>query len=155
MMAKLKPVLGYTMAVFSCLISVAILPAIMFLSEPLIAVTGLTLAPNYSGGEVVQTIDHGAYQTSVHRMVFDDTLIGERKKGFIQVDWGPLEGLPARIDEEVDADGDGQADFSVQVDTANRETALTPFAAWVLELEGTHRLDDALMIRVHLRNPSR
>ena len=155
MMAKLKPILGYTMAVLSCLISVAILPAIMFLSEPLIAVTGLTLSPNYSGGEVVQTIDHGAYQTSIHRMVFDDTLIGERKKGFIQVDWGPLNRLPAHIDEEVDADGDGQADFGVQVDTANRETTLTPYTAWVLEMEGTHRLEDALMVRVYLRNPSR
>ena len=136
MMAKLKPILGYTMAVFSCLISVAILPAIMFLSEPLIAVTGLTLAPNYSGGEVVQTIDHGAYQTSVHRMVFDDTLIGERKKGFIQVDWGPLDGLPVRIDEEIDADGDGQADFGVQVD-----------------ISGTHRARQPNLAKVSRKNP--
>jgi hypothetical protein len=154
-MEKLKPVLGYMMAVLSCLISVAILPAIMFLSEPLVTATGLTISPNYTGGEVVQTVDHGAYQTHVHRMVFDDTLIGERKQGFIQVDWGPSDGLPARIDEEIDADGDGQADFRVQVDTANKEATLTPYASWVLELEGTHGIDDALMVRVRLRNPSR
>lgn len=154
-MAKLKPVLGYVMAVFSCLISVAMLPAIMFLSEPLITATGLTISPNFSGGEVVQTIDHGAYQTQVHRMVFDDTLIGERKEGFIQVDWTPLDALPAHIGEEVDADGDGQADFRVEVDTANKESTLTPYASWVLELEGTYKPEGLLMVRVRLRNPSR
>jgi len=126
----------------------------MFLSEPLIKVTGLTISPNYTGGEVVQTIGHGAYETQIHRMVFDDLLIGERKEGFIQVDWTPLSALPARIDEEIDADGDGQADFRVEADTANKETTLTPYASWVLGLEGTYKPKDLLIIRVRLRNPS-
>jgi hypothetical protein len=154
-MAKLKPILGYMLAVFSCLVSMAIIPAIGLLSKPLIDVTGLTLSPNYTGGEVKQTIDHGAYRTQVHRMVFDDTLIGERKEGFIQVNWTPLGALPARIDEEIDANGDGQADFRVEVNTANKETTLTPYAAWVLELEGTFQPAGSLMVRVRLRNPSR
>jgi len=102
----------------------------------------------------VQTIDHGTYQTQVHRMVFD-ALIGERKEGFIQVGWTPPDSLPAHIDEEIDADGDGQADFRVEVDTANKESTLTPYASWVLELEGTYRLEDSLAVRVYLRNPSR
>jgi hypothetical protein len=71
------------------------------------------------------------------------------------VDWVPLDVLPARIDEEIDADGDGQSDFRVEVDTANKESTLTPHASWVLEPEGTYRLEDSLMIRVRLRNPSR
>jgi hypothetical protein len=154
-MAKLKPVLGYMLAVFSCLVAMAIGPAIGLLSEPLIKVTGLTLSPNTTGGEVKQTIAHGVYQTQVHRMVFDDTLIGERPEGFIQVNWTPLGALPAHIDEEIDANGDGQADFRVEVNTANKETALTPYAAWVLGLEGTYTPNESLMIRVRLRNPSR
>jgi len=154
-MAKIKSILGTMVAVLSTLIMLAVIPGIMFLAEPLIAVTGLTISPKYSGGEVVQTIDHDAYQTQVHRMVFDDVLIGERKEGFIQVDWTPRDALPARIDEEIDADGDGQADFRVEVDTANEETTLTPYASWVLGLEGTYKPEDYLMVRVFLRNPSR
>jgi hypothetical protein len=151
-MEKIRPVLGYMMAVFSCLISAAILPAIATLSEPFITATGLTISPNYSGGEVVQTIDHGAYETRVHRMVFDDVLIGERKEGFIQVDWIPLDGLPAQIDEEIDADGDGQADFRIEVDTASKEATLTPYAAWVLELEGAYKPEGFMLVRVRLEN---
>jgi len=154
-MEKIRPILGYIMAVFSCLVSAAILPAIVTLSEPLVTATGLTISPNYSGGEVVQTIDHGAYQTQVHRMVFDDTLIGERKEGFIQVDWTPLDALPAHIDEEIDADRDGQADFRVEVDTASKEATLTPYASWVLELEGAYKPKGFLMVRVRLDNPAR
>jgi hypothetical protein len=154
-MEKIRPVLGYIMAVFSCLISAAILPAIVMLSEPLITATGLTISPNYSGGEVVQTIDHGAYETHVHRMVFDDVLIGERKEGFIQVDWTPQDALPARIDEEIDADGDGQADFRIELDTASKEATLTPYAAWVLELEGAYKPKGYMLVRVRLDNPAR
>ena len=154
-MEKLRSVLGYTMAVFSCLISAAILPAIATLSEPLITTTGLTISPNYSGGEVVQTIDHGAYETHVHRMVFDDVLIGERKEGFVQVDWVPLDALPAQIDEEIDADGDGQVDFRIEVDTMTKEATLTPYASWVEELEGAYKPKGFFLVRVHLRNPSR
>jgi hypothetical protein len=154
-MEKIRPVLGYIMAVFSCLISAAILPAIAMLSEPFITATGLTISPNYSGGEVVQTIDHGAYETHVHRMVFDDVLIGERKEGFIQVDWTPQDALPARIDEEVDADGDGQADFRIELDTASKEATLIPYAAWVLELEGVYKPTGYIVVRVRLHNPAR
>jgi len=154
-MAKLESFLGYSIAVLSGLIAIITFPAIGALAEPFITTTGLTLSPNYTGGEVKQMIDHGGYRTQVHRMVFDDTLIGERKEGFIQVNWTPLGALPARIDEEIDADGDGQADFRVEVNTANKETTLTPYAAWVLGLDGTYKLEESLMIRVRLRNTSR
>jgi len=158
-MAKLKPVLGYIVAALSILIMVASVFGYILLQEPslsgpLIAASGLTTSPWYSGGEVVRTVDHGAYQTQIHRPVFD-ALIGERKEGFVQVAWSPLGALPARIDEEIDADGDGQADFRVEVDTPNKESTLTSHASWVLDLEGTYRLEDTLAVRVRLRNTSR
>ena len=155
MVDKVRPILGYAMAVLSFLIMVVTFPALMFFAEPFIRATGLTLSPNWTGGEIAQTIDHGTYETQVHRRVFDDVLIGERKKGFVQVAWVPPGDLPARIDEEIDADGDGEADFRVEVDTANKQTTLTPYAPWVLELEGTYALKHALAVRVHLANPSR
>jgi len=154
-MKKLKAFLGYTIAVLTFpLIIVMVMGGISGLGDVFIEMTGLRTSANFTGGEVVQTVNHGVYQTQIHRMVFD-ALIGERKQGFIQVAWAPSGALPARIDEEIDADGDGQADFRLGVDTANKESALTPYASWVLDLEGTYRLNDRLAVRVRLRNPSR
>ncbi len=87
-------------------------------------------------------------------MVFD-ALLWERSEGFIQVGWAPSNALPARIDEEIDVDGEGRADLRVEVDTANKASTLTPYASWVLDLEGTYRLNDTLAVRVRLRSPSR
>ena len=154
-MKVMKAIYGYALAVLGVpFVLIGLFGPSEGLDELFISATGLTLSPWIDGGEVLQTINHGAYRTRVHRMVFD-ALIGEREEGFVQVEWRPPSALPARIDEEIDADGDGQADFHVQVDTANKETTLTPYASWVLELEGTYRLEDSLMIRVGLRNPSR
>jgi hypothetical protein len=154
-MQKLKVFFGYTTAVLTFpFIVVMILGAVGGLGELFVEVTGLKTSANYTGGEVVRTIDHGTYQTQIHRMVFD-ALLWERSEGFIQVGWAPLDALPVRIDEEIDANGDGQADLRVQVDTANKESTLTPYASWVLDLEGTYRLNDTLAVRVRLRNPSR
>ena len=154
-MKIVKAIYGYILAVLG-------VPLVLFglmgpsggLGELFISATGLTLSPWIDGGEVVETIDHGTYQTHVHRMVFD-ALIGERKEGFVQVDWAPIHALPARIDEEIDADGDGKTDFRVEVEAATKETTLTPYAFWVLELEGTYKLEDFLAVRVTLKNPSR
>jgi len=155
-MKKLQAVLAYTIAALMAPLVIAVLVLIQApgMSEAVVAATGLTLSAEIDGGEVARTVDHGAYRTEVHRMVFD-ALIGERKKGFIQVDWAPLDALPARIDEEIDADGDGQADFRLEVDTANQQSTLTSYAPWVLELEGTYERKQSLAVRVHLRNPSR
>ena len=155
-MKTLQAVLAYIIAALMAPLVVAVL---MFIQAPgandaIIAATGLTLANEIDGGDVVQTIDHGAYRTEVHSMVFD-ALIGETKKGFIQVDWVPPASLPARIDEEIDADGDGQADFRIEVDTAAAKSTLTPHASWVLGLQGTYKRETALTVRVDLQNPSR
>lgn len=155
MMKILKAICGYTLAVLSVpIVLIGIMGPQFGLGELFISATGLTHSPWISGGEVVQTIDHGTYQTQIHRPVFD-ALIGERKEGFVQVDWVPPDGLPARIDEEIDADGDGQTDFRIEVDTANKESTLTPYVSWVLDLEGTYKPEGLLMVRVRLKNPSR
>jgi len=154
-MKYIKSFLGYSIAVVCILISIMVGPMIGLLAEPFIKTTGLRLSPNYDGGEVRQTIDHAAYQTLVHRMVFDNTLIGERKEGFVQVEWAPLAALPAHIDEEVDVNGDNQADFRLVVDTANKQSVLTPYSSWVQELEGTYRFKNSMAVRVRLKNPAR
>ena len=153
-MAKLKSVLGYALAALGIPVMIAAVLAwsVLGLGGPFVSALGLTTSANWIGGEVVQTINHGAYQTEVHRPVFD-ALIGEHKKGFVQVAWRPDDALPARIDEEIDADADGQADFRIELETATRQASLTPYLPNVLELEGVYDLGETLAIRVRLKNP--
>ena len=153
-MAKLKSFLGYTVAALSILIMIAGIGAWRFMGGPFISVTGLKHSANWSGGEVAQTLEHGTYRTEVHRPVFD-ALLGERKAGFVQVAWRPADGLPARIDEEIDADADGQADFRIELETATEQASLTPYSPNVLELEGVYDLGETLAVRVRLENPRR
>jgi hypothetical protein len=155
-MKKLQAVLGYTAASLATLLLLVVIFLLVGggLDTMISAATGLTLAPSINGGEVTRTIPRGAYEVQIHRMVFDG-LIGQRREGFIQVDWTPLTGLPASIDEEIDADADGKPDFRVAVDTAKPESTMTPYASWVLGLEGTYRRKESLAVRVRLKNPSR
>ncbi len=156
-MSRLKALLGYSRAVLS--IPIMLVGALAFTEQVpwganLAASTGLAHSANWTGGEVVRTVEHSAYRTEIHRMVFD-ALIGEHAKGFVQVAWRPAEALPARIDEEIDADADGSADFRIELETATRSASLTPHSPMVLGLEGVYRLGETLAIRVTLDNPRR
>ncbi len=154
-MTTFKTILGYSAAGLSLLITLVTMVAWMFgWGQAFIDRTGLVLAPNYSGGEIARTVDHGTYQTEIHRPVFD-ALIGERAEGFIQVAWRKAEALPARIDETIDAVGDDQPDFSISLDTTSRQAALTPLSPNVLGLEGVYQIGETLAVRIKLRNPNR
>jgi hypothetical protein len=154
-MTTFKAILGYCAAVLSLLITLVTMAAWMFeWGQAFADRTGLVLAPNYSGGEVARTVDHGAYRTEIHRPIFD-ALIGERKEGFIQVGWRPASGLPPHIDEAIDFDADGQADFHVAIDTITRQATLTPASPNVMNLRGVYRIGETLAIRVELKNPKK
>ena len=101
-MKKLQAVLGYTAASLATLLVLVVIFLLVGggLDTMISAATGLTLAPSINGGEVTRTIPRGAYQVQIHRMVFDG-LIGQRREGFIQVDWTPLTGS-SRLDRRGD-----------------------------------------------------
>ncbi len=159
-MAKLKSFLGYSVAALCIPIMMAAVlgPRVPIVGRAVIfgflSATGLEHSANWTGGEVVQTLEHGTYRTEVHRPVFD-ALFGEHKEGFVQVGWAPPDALPARIDEEIDADADGRADFRIELDTGTRQATLTPYTPQVIDLEGVYHLGKSLAIRVALKNPRR
>ena len=153
-MQKLKAILGYVWAALLIPLVLATLFGMGSWMEVLVSGTGLTVSPWFSGDVVARTVEHDGYETRIHRPVFL-ALIGERREGFVQVDWGPLDALPAQVDEEVDFDGDGQADFRVALDTASGQAVLTPLTEYVLSLAGTYRLDEAWAMRAALKNPRR
>ena len=148
-MRKLRSIAAYTWAAAAVPIVLAAFMGMETWSKRLVAVTGLTVSPWCTGGEVLRTVDHGPYQTSIHRPVFDG-LISECSVGFVQVEWGPPDRLPERIEEDIDLDGDGRPEFRVQLVPATAAITLVPYDQRVKKLEGVYRLKRGLAIRIAL-----
>ena len=152
-MKNLLKIAGYAWA-GACLVVVLVMFAgSEYLSGKLASATGITVSPRYSGGEVIRSVEHGAYKTILHRPVFDG-LIGERRDGFIQVEWQPVTALPTLIEDAVDFTGDGKEDFSFRLDTAAGRGAITPRNPSVVALEWVVKVNQGWVARVQLRkNP--
>lgn len=152
-MRKLKAILGYTTAALAVPVILAALIGMETWSRVIVEATGITVSPWFSGGEIRRTIEHGTYQTRIRRPVFD-ALIGQRRKGFVQIDWEPLAALPEVIEEEIDYDGDGRSDFRVTLDTGSGRASLLEKSGRVLDLIGAYRLEkmDSFSVRVGLTN---
>ena len=149
-MNKLKGFLGYTWAFLSIFTILATFVGYDSFPRKLASATGITVSPRFTGGEIVRTIDHGAYKTHIHRPVFDG-LIGEREKGFIQLNWEPFVGLPPVIQEKIDYDGDHREDFLLTLDTKTGGTSLTTFDTRVRSIERSYRLKKGWAVRVLLQ----
>jgi hypothetical protein len=117
-----------------------------------VADSGVRISPWITGDAIAYTIPHDGYRTVIHKPVFMG-LLWETRDGFVQVEWTPREAAPARIDEEIDYDGDGRADFRVQWNTQTGEIALIPLSENVLYLEGKYELKEAWAVRVRVKNP--
>ena len=151
-MSKLKSLLAHTWALLAIPILMATFMGIPFFSRLLADSSGVKVSPWYVGGDVTREIDHGAYRTVLRRPVFD-ALIGQRAIGFVQIEWLPAQGavLPAHIQEAIDYDGDGTADFDVELDVAANHAAIVPHSSRVLGLARIYNLKDERVIRVGLR----
>ena len=94
-MSRIKAYLAYSWAALAVPLVLVTFMGMQPLAGKLVAVTGLRVHPIYTGGEIARTIDHGQYQTLIHRPVFDG-LIGQRNTGFVQIKWQPKDAnLPA------------------------------------------------------------
>jgi hypothetical protein len=149
-MKTLKGVLAYSWAFLTIFIVLATFMGNDYFSGKLASATGITVSPWFSGGEIVRTVDHGTYKTYLHRPVFD-ALIGERREGFMQLNWEPYEGLPSVIQEEIDYNGDNRTDFRITLDTHTGNKTLTTQNPSVLSTEGPYRLKKGWAVRVRLK----
>jgi hypothetical protein len=153
---KLRSGIAYTWAALCLVVILATFMGMGFWERTLAKGTGIHVSARFSGGEVVQTFDHGLYRTLRHRPVFDG-LLRERGEGFVQIDWVPLEkqSLPSTIKEILDIDGDGRIDLSVEVDTSAGKVQLVRNAPWVIGPEPLISVDSEKILRVRLKNPSK
>lgn len=149
-MNKLKAVLGYLIAALMIPVVLVTLMGMGPLAEWMVEATGVVLSPWNTGGEVVQTIDHGSYETRIHRPVFD-ALIGQKRQGFIQVVWAKTESLPETLTEAVDYNADGQVDFEVTLHSSAKTAEWTPSMPNALRMDGPYRIGDGLGVRVWMK----
>src|ERR1022692_3297094 len=110
----LRAKLGYTAAGLTVLAALLTPFLLMGVFAKGIVALGLHVDEMYSGGPKVRTFEHGAYSIAVHRPVYPHML--QTEKPFVQLDWSPVNALPAHVSDVVDVDGDGQPDIRVIFD---------------------------------------
>ena len=153
-MATIRVILGYSLAVLGVPMVLATFIGMDTWAKAFVSVTGLKVSPLFTGDDTAFTVSREGYETRVHRPVFMG-LLCDRREGFIQIDFGPLDAVPATLDEPVDYDRDGTTDFRIQLDTRTAAANLTELTPAVLGLGGTYRLKDAWAVRVNLKNIAR
>ncbi len=121
-------------------------------ARQLVSLTGIKVSPRFTGGEIIQIIEHEQYQTLIHRAVFDG-LIGQRSRGFVQIDWQPKrESLPEKLMEEIDYNQDGAIDVKIQLDSIKNQARLVHKKPYVLGIDSIYPLGPERALRVLLKN---
>ena len=151
MITKLKSFLGYFIAMLMVPVVFVTLMGMGPLAEGLVKVTGVVISPWITGGEVSQTIAHGAYDTRVYQPVFD-ALIGERREGFVQIVWGPADALPETIVEDIDYNSDGQADFQVSLHPRTKTAEWQAYVGQAFGMDGPYAIGNGIGVRINLKN---
>ncbi len=152
-MKRAMKIAGYIWAVTCIVVVLATFIGNTYFTAKLASATGITISPWFSGGEIVGRIDHGTYKTAIRRPVFDG-LIGERKEGFIQIEWQPVTVLPSVIEEGIDFTGDGKEDFAFRLDTTTGRGTLTPRNPSVIAIQTLVKVNQSWVARIQLRKVS-
>ena len=152
-MQRTKSFLGYAWAALALPIVLGTFLGMPHWAKLLATSTGIKVSPRFSGGEIVHTNLHEVYETRIHRPVFDG-LISERPQGFVQVDWmqrNPQVSLPSQIEETIDYDANGIADFRAHIDMSRAVITIKPMAENVLGVGQTYFFEKGAVVRVQLR----
>jgi hypothetical protein len=150
-MKNMKSFMGYIWAAAAIIIALATFFGQDFFGRTLASATGVIVNPWYSGGEIIKTIDHGNYKTALHRPVFDSSVIGQTKEGFIQINWEPAASLPPVISESIDFNSDGKEDFVVTLNTITGEATLAKSNPAIFGIEKSYCLRNGWAVRVRLK----
>jgi len=146
-MKTIKIIAGITWAFICLIIIVVLFPALNPLASTVSSFSFMKINPNYTGGEVVKEIKKENYTINIHRPVFDG-LIGERKNGFVQVDWRGK--LPSTLNDTIDFDNDSKNDFIVKIDTLNAQSKIIPLNPKVGEIRVSTHTSYGWAVRVEL-----
>jgi len=111
MRTRFLSILAYTGAGFTLLIAVCVPFVLIMGFSNVVAHAGLHIDATYSGGTIARTIQRSGYRIEVYQQVRPRMF--ERTEPFVQIVFEPADALPARVNDEIDLDGDGRADVRV------------------------------------------
>ena len=154
-MKKVISILAYTWAFACTFILLFTFVSSNALSSSLINLTDMKIDPLYTGGDIKETLREDGLIYQIHKPVFS-ALFGESKEGYVQVKITSDTKLPESIVKEIDYNGDGLNDFSLNIHTPTSETrfeSLQPDNP--MQLNVSARVKDYWMVRVGLQNPKK
>lgn len=147
-MKKIKIIAGVTWA-FLCLVLIIILfPGLNTLSSSFAKLSFMKINPNYTGGEIVQKAVMENCTLDIRKPVFDG-LFGEKKNGFVQIDWRG--NIKEEILDTIDYDFDKKQDFIIHVNVENSKTDLQPLNDKVMSLNVSTPTSYGWAVRVNLK----
>ncbi len=118
MRARILSILAYTGAGLMLLIAVCVPFVLIGGFSNVVAHAGLHIDASYTGGTIARTIARDGYRIEVYQAVYPRML--KRDEPFVQIVFEPVDALPARVNDEIDLDGNGRPDvrvsFSVPAD---------------------------------------
>lgn len=140
-MKRIVYFLAYGTAVLTVLFALALPIKILPIFVSFVGTLDLRIAPWFSGGEVAWVMDLGSHQIKVYHPVYP-ALVGEGKKGFVQLVWQPKSALPLKVQDAIDLNRDGSLDCEISFSNPADEKALplltvNPKSAWVLPVQNS------------------
>jgi hypothetical protein len=150
-MKKIKIIAGIAWAFAGLILIIILFPGLNGFSASASRLPFMKINANYSGGEVVKQLTSDGCTLSVHRPVFEG-LIGERKNGFVQIDWRGT--IPEIIMDTIDFDFDGVPDFTVSIDRKEEKSELVALSPFIKNLGTSTQTSFGWAIRVELERAS-
>jgi hypothetical protein len=122
-MKKIKIAAGIFWAILCLIIIIVLFPKLNSFSSGVSRLPFMKINPNFTGGEAAEQIVMESCTLVIRKPVFEG-LIGERKSGFVQLDWRGK--LPDLICDTIDYDMDMKPDFAIRISRSEPSTVLKP-----------------------------
>lgn len=123
-MKKIKIIAGTLWALLCMILILVLFPGLNGFSDSAAKLPFMKINPNYSGGEVISRIGTENCNVDIRKPVFDG-LFGEKRSGFVQVDWRGT--IPDEIVDTIDYDLDSIADFRIHIIKSTMKAELKSF----------------------------
>jgi hypothetical protein len=130
-MKKIKIAAGIFWAILCLILILILFPQLNTFSSGVSRLPFMKINPNFTGGEVAERIVMESCTLVVRKPVFDG-LIGERRHGFVQVDWRGK--IPDIINDTIDYNMDKIPDFAIRINQSEHLTVLNPLNPKVREV---------------------
>jgi hypothetical protein len=119
------------------------------LAEKLARLPFMKIHPKYSGGDERIAYINNGLNISVFEPVYSG-IKGKGSDGFVQVKFAGTNNMPAKIDEAIDYDLNGDPDFKVSINTSDGVTTLEKLNNHVKSIQVSSKVKDFWLIRVNV-----